>query len=128
MVEIIGEETATILKEKSLEIYKTGAEFARTKGIIIADTKFEWGWHNGKLILIDEVLTPDSSRFWPEDQYKPGGEQFSYDKQFVRNYLGETGWDKNSEPPELPADIVENTRAKYIEAFERLTDQTFPWK
>ena len=128
MIEIVGEPTAVHLREKSLEIYRQGAEYARTKGIIIADTKFEWGWHEGELILIDEVLTPDSSRFWPEDKYLPGGEQFSFDKQFVRNYLDQTDWDKNSQPPELPAEIVDRTRSKYIEAFERLTDQPFPWK
>ena len=128
MIEIVGEPTAVHLREKSLEIYRQGAEYARSKGIIIADTKFEWGWHEGELILIDEVLTPDSSRFWPEDKYLPGGEQFSFDKQFVRNYLDQTDWDKNSQPPELPAEIVDRTRSKYIEAFERLTDQPFPWK
>lgn len=128
MVEIVGEETATTLKKKSLEIYQAGADYARTKGIIIADTKFEWGWHEGELILIDEVMTPDSSRFWPEDQYQPGAEQFSYDKQFVRNYLLETEWDKNSEPPELPPEIVAKTREKYIEAYERLVGKSFAWK
>lgn len=128
MVEIVGEETATTLKQQSLEIYLAGAEYARTKGIIIADTKFEWGWFDGKLILIDEILTPDSSRFWPEENYQPGGEQFSYDKQFVRNYLDQTDWDKNSEPPVLPDEIVAKTREKYIEAFERLTEQDFRWK
>lgn len=128
MVEIVGEETATTLKKKSLEIYQAGADYARTKGIIIADTKFEWGWHEGELILIDEVMTPDSSRFWPEDQYQPGAEQFSYDKQFVRNYLLETEWDKNSEPPQLPPEIVAKTREKYIEAYERLVGKSFAWK
>ena len=100
----------------------------KERGIILADTKFEWGWHDGELILIDEVLTPDSSRFWPADQYEPGRNQPSFDKQFVREYLSETDWDKNSEPPELPAEIVEKTREKYIEAFERLTGETFAWK
>ena len=127
MVEIVGSETATTLREKSLQTYQLGSEFAKTKGIIIADTKFEWGWFNRELTLIDEVLTPDSSRFWPEDQYQPGAEQFSYDKQFVRNYLDSTDWDKNCEPPQLPADIVKKTREKYIEAFERLTETTFGW-
>lgn len=128
MVEIVGRETAETLKQKSIDIYQQGAEYARSRGIIIADTKFEWGWRDGELLLIDEVLTPDSSRFWPEDQYQPGGEQFSYDKQFVRNYLSETEWDKNSPPPELPPETVAKTREKYIEAFEKLTGQDFRWK
>lgn len=128
MVDLVGAETAETLRDRSIEIYRRGAEYARTKGIIIADTKFEWGWFNGELILIDEVLTPDSSRFWPEESYRPGGEQFSYDKQFVRNYLSESDWDKNSTPPELPQEIVDKTREKYIEAYERLTGQAFRWK
>ena len=128
MVEIVGEKTAKTLREKSLQTYQLGAEYAKAKGIIIADTKFEWGWYDNELTLIDEVLTPDSSRFWPEDQYQPGGEQFSYDKQFVRNYLDSTDWDKNCEPPQLPPEIVRKTREKYIEAFELLTETDFPWK
>lgn len=128
MVDIVGESTAVELRDRSLEIYRQGSEYARSGGIIIADTKFEWGWFEGKLILIDEVLTPDSSRFWPEESYQPGQEQFSYDKQFVRNYLSDCGWDRNSTPPELPAEIVTRTREKYIEAFERLTGRPFPWK
>jgi phosphoribosylaminoimidazole-succinocarboxamide synthase len=127
MCEVIGTETATILREKSLQVYHHGAEYALEKGIIIADTKFEWGWYEGGLILIDEVLTPDSSRFWPNDTYQPGGEQFSFDKQFVRNYLCETDWDKDSPAPELPSEIVAQTRQKYVEAFERLTGKAFPW-
>ena len=109
-------------------MYHRGLEFASKKGIIVADTKFEWGWHDGELLLIDEVLTPDSSRFWPADEYVEGRNQPSFDKQFVREYLEETSWDKQSEPPELPQDIVQRTRDKYIEAFERLTDQPFRWK
>jgi len=128
MVEIVGAETAEELRRRSIEIYLRGAEYARSKGIIIADTKFEWGWADGRLILIDEVLTPDSSRFWPADLYEPGHGQPSFDKQFVRDYLSSTGWDKNSPPPELPAEIVDKTREKYIEAYERLTGQTFAWK
>ena len=100
-------------------------EYARTRGMIIADTKFEWGWHEGNLILIDEVLTPDSSRFWPADQYQPGRPQPSYDKQFVRDWLETTGWDKNSPPPALPEEVVARTRGKYIEAYEKLTGKTF---
>lgn len=128
MVEIVGAETAHELRRRSIEIYQRGAEYARGRGILIADTKFEWGWFDGELILIDEVLTPDSSRFWPAELYKPGGGQPSFDKQFVRDYLSSTGWDKNSPPPSLPDDIVRNTRAKYIEAYEQLTGRAFAWK
>jgi phosphoribosylaminoimidazole-succinocarboxamide synthase len=128
MAEIVGSELAEELRRRSIEIYQRGAQYARSKGILIADTKFEWGLVDGQLILIDEVLTPDSSRFWPADQYQPGHGQPSFDKQFVRDYLTSTGWDKNSPPPELPLEIVEKTREKYIEAFEQLTDQAFAWK
>jgi len=128
MVEIVGEEVSSELRRRSIDIYQRGAAFAATRGIIIADTKFEWGRVDDELILIDEVLTPDSSRFWPADQYRPGGSPPSFDKQFVRDYLDTTGWDKNSKPPGLPEDVVRNTRAKYIEAFERMTGRNFPWK
>ena len=128
MVDVVGRNTAETLREKSLEVYNRGQQFAAGKGIILADTKFEWGWHEGELMLIDEVLTPDSSRFWPADSYTPGQNQPSYDKQFVREYLDTTDWDKNSEPPELPQEIVDNTRRKYIEAFEQLTGKDFAWK
>ena len=101
MVDVVGRDTAETLREKSLEVYNRGQQFAAGKGIILADTKFEWGWHEGELMLIDEVLTPDSSRFWPADAYAPGQNQPSYDKQFVREYLDTTDWDKNSEPPKL---------------------------
>lgn len=122
MVEIAGKETANELRHKSIDIYLRAADFARGRGIIIADTKFEWGrLPSGELILIDEVLTPDSSRFWPADQFRPGQSPPSYDKQFVRDWLETTDWDKNSPPPELPADVVQKTRAKYLEAHERLT-------
>jgi phosphoribosylaminoimidazole-succinocarboxamide synthase len=128
MAEIVGNELAEQLRRRSIEIYQRGAQYARSKGILIADTKFEWGLVDGQLILIDEVLTPDSSRFWPADHYQPGHGQPSFDKQFVRDYLTSTGWDKNSPPPELPPEIVEKTREKYIEAYEQLTDQAFAWK
>ncbi len=128
MVEIVGAETATALRDRSIELYRRGAAIAREKGIVIADTKFEWGWFEGELILIDEALTPDSSRFWPADQYEPGHGQPSFDKQFVRDWLSATDWDKNSEPPALPAKIVAKTRAKYIEAYEQLTGGAFAWK
>ncbi len=127
MVNDVGRETAEELRTQSLEVYRRGAEYAATRGIIIADTKFEWGRHLGELILCDEVLTPDSSRFWPAESYHPGQSQKSYDKQFVRDWLETTTWDKNSPPPELPAEVIANTRAKYIEAFEKLTGQTFAW-
>jgi len=128
MIATVGADAANELKEKSLAVYTRGRDYAAEKGIILADTKFEWGWYEGELILIDEVLTPDSSRFWPADQYAPGRNQVSFDKQFVRQWLESTTWDKNSPPPELPAEIVSKTREKYIEAFERLTGQQFKWK
>ncbi|MCA9150043.1 MAG: phosphoribosylaminoimidazolesuccinocarboxamide synthase [Planctomycetales bacterium] len=128
MVDIVGQDTAEELRRRSLAIYQRGAEIARQRGIIIADTKFEWGWDGDELILIDEVMTPDSSRFWPADQYQPGKGQPSFDKQFVRDWLETTDWDKNSAPPALPDEIVAKTRDKYIEAFERVTGATFPWK
>lgn len=125
MVEIVGLETAEELRARSLDVYNRAREHARERGILIADTKFEWGWHEGKLILIDEVLTPDSSRFWPADKYQPGGPQPSFDKQFVRDWLETTGWDKNSPPPVLPDEVIAKTRAKYVEAYEQLTGKQF---
>ena len=128
MEEIVGADVAAELRDRSVEIYKRGAGYARTKGVIIADTKFEWGWYQGELILIDEVMTPDSSRFWPADTYQVGESPKSYDKQFVRDWLETTDWDKNSPAPQLPEDIITKTRAKYIEAYEVLTEQPFAWK
>lgn len=128
MANAIGQENAETLRDQSIRIYLAGRELAATRGIMIADTKFEWGWFEDRLILIDEVMTPDSSRFWPADQYTVGSNPPSFDKQFVRDYLESTDWDKNSPPPVLPPDIVQKTREKYIEAFQRLTEQTFPWK
>ena len=128
MAEIVGQDVADQLRTKSLRIYEAGAAAARQKGIIIADTKFEWGWDGDELILIDEVLTPDSSRFWPADRYQPGRGQPSFDKQFVRDWLETTTWDKNSPPPALPEEIVTKTRDKYIEAFEKITGMPFAWK
>jgi phosphoribosylaminoimidazole-succinocarboxamide synthase len=122
MTEIAGKAVAEELRQRSLEVYRQAAEYARNRGIIIADTKFEWGKHpGGELILIDEVLTPDSSRFWPKDKYRPGESPPSFDKQFVRDWLESTGWDKNSPPPPLPPEVVARTREKYLEAYERLT-------
>lgn len=124
----IGEELANKLRNISIGIYTKASEFARERGIILADTKFEFGLDNGEIILIDEVLTPDSSRYWPADRYERGRSPFSYDKQFVRDWLETTDWDKNSPPPSMPDEIATKTRAKYIEAFEVLTGETFPWK
>lgn len=128
MIDIVGQELSEELRRRSIDIYNRGVKYAASRGIIIADTKFEFGQVDDEVILIDEVLTPDSSRFWPADQYVPGKAQPSYDKQFVRDWLSQTGWDKNSTPPALPDDVVTHTRAKYIEAFERLTGEEFAWK
>jgi phosphoribosylaminoimidazole-succinocarboxamide synthase len=118
---IVGQDLATQARDLSLKIYNAGRDYARQRGIIIADTKFEFGVFDGKLILIDEVLTPDSSRFWPADQYQAGKGQPSFDKQFVRDYLETLDWDKNPPGPKLPDDVVAKTSAKYLEAYERLT-------
>ena len=125
MVSRIGQELAEELRERSLAIYQRGVEHAQKQGILIADTKFEFGLIDGELILIDEVMTPDSSRFWPADTYQPGTGQPSFDKQFVRDWLSSSGWDKKSPPPELPDEIVAQTRQKYMEAYERLTGVPF---
>ncbi len=117
---IVGKELAQRLKILSIAIYEKARDIAEEKGIIIADTKMEFGLKDGKLILIDELLTPDSSRFWPKDAYRPGGPQKSFDKQFLRDYLLSIRWDKNPPAPDLPAEIVQKTREKYIEAYERL--------
>ncbi|WPD21899.1 MAG: phosphoribosylaminoimidazolesuccinocarboxamide synthase [Candidatus Electrothrix scaldis] len=121
MEEVVGKEIADKMANISVRLYEKAAEYARSKGIIIADTKFELGMADGELILIDEVLTPDSSRFWPMDEYKPGQGQPSFDKQFLRDYLSSLDWDKQPPPPPLPAEIVEKTAARYKEAQERLT-------
>ncbi len=120
-VKLMGEETSEKVQQLSLRIYEFGRALAAEKGIIVADTKFEFGIKDDRLILIDEVLTPDSSRFWPMDSYSPGGPQKSFDKQFLRDYLLEIKWPKQPPPPKLPPEIIENTRAKYLEALERLT-------
>lgn len=122
--EIVGTDVATQLRDASLAIYKAAAEYAATRGIIIADTKFEFGTIDGKVVLADEVLTPDSSRFWPADTYKEGEVQPSFDKQFVRNWLN-ANWDRTGEPPHLPADIIEKTSEKYIQAYELITGKKF---
>lgn len=131
VAEILGSSmSAELLRCLSLEVYRDGAAYARERGIIIADTKFEFGCGDHPLagaFLVDEVLTPDSSRFWPADQYELGRAQPSFDKQFVRDYCVGLGWNKEPPGPALPADIVEKTRAKYIDAYERLTGNVFPW-
>jgi phosphoribosylaminoimidazole-succinocarboxamide synthase len=118
---LLGQVTADKLKQATIAVYQKASAYALTKGIIIADTKFEFGMDGDKLIIIDEVLTPDSSRFWPVDQYKPGQPQPSFDKQFVRDYLESIGWDKTPPAPELPGEIINKTSEKYLEAFLRLT-------
>ena len=118
---IVGADLAQSVAQRALAIYKRARDYAATKGIIIADTKFEFGTIDGKLILIDEVLTPDSSGFWPEDKYAPGRSQQSYDKQFVRDYLESIGFDKKPPAPKLPAEVIEGTRQRYLEALTRLT-------
>ena len=121
VINITGKELAEELRQKSIELYKKASEYALKKGIIISDTKFEWGKYDNKIILIDEVLTPDSSRFWPQESYSPGKPQPSFDKQFVRDYLETSGWDKQSSPPILPEKIIQITSKKYLEAYEKLT-------
>ncbi|MFN9282085.1 MAG: phosphoribosylaminoimidazolesuccinocarboxamide synthase [Planctomyces sp.] len=123
--ELIGQALAEQLRELTLSIYQRGCQHAAAKGIIIADTKFEFGIRDGQVILIDEVMTPDSSRFWPADLWQPGRGQASFDKQFVRDWLLSSGWDRNSPPPQLPDDVVQRTSARYIEAWQRLTGLPF---
>ena len=120
MERIVGPELAKRLRQVSLSIYKKARDLAEQKGILIADTKMEFGIKEGKLLLIDELLTPDSSRFWPLAEYVPGGPQKSFDKQFLRDYLLSIGWNKNPPPPRLPEEVVRKTREKYLEAYERL--------
>ena len=121
----IGRNLATKIEECSLNVYKAASKKAEEKGIIIADTKFEFGVLNGNLILIDEILTPDSSRFWPKDQYKIGVDQPSFDKQYVRDYLTSTGWNKQPPAPHLPESVITETSRRYIEAYEKLAGQKF---
>lgn len=124
MADQVGADLAADLRERTLDVYRRAAGYAAARGVLIADTKLEWGRRpDGAVILIDEVLTPDSSRFWPADSYRPGAAPPSFDKQFVRDWLETTGWDKNSPPPELPGEIVERTASKYREALEKLTGE-----
>lgn len=129
MANAIGSELALKLRTESLRLYRQAAEYALTRGLILADTKFEWGMNRetGELMLIDEVLTPDSSRYWAADRYHPGHPQPSFDKQYVRDWLLATNWDRESPPPELPDEVVRRTRDKYIQAYEQLTGRVFPW-
>jgi phosphoribosylaminoimidazole-succinocarboxamide synthase len=125
MFEIVGEEHGSALQEASVSLYSKARDHAAQRGIVIADTKFEFGLIDGVVTLVDEVLTPDSSRFWPADTYEPGHGQPSFDKQFVRDWLEASGWDKTPPPPALPAEIVEKTSEKYIQAYELVTGRTF---
>lgn len=122
MIEIVGEDLSRRVRDLSIRIYDESATYAREKGIIIADTKFEFGLLGDELIIIDEMLTPDSSRFWPASDYEPGHSQPSFDKQFVRDWLTKSGWNKTPPAPELPEDVVQKTAEKYAEALERLTE------
>jgi phosphoribosylaminoimidazole-succinocarboxamide synthase len=123
--ELLGPDAAATLRDRSLAVYRKAADYAAARGILIADTKFEWGEADGRALLVDEVLTPDSSRFWPADRYRPGRDQPSFDKQFVRNWLDTLDWDKTPPGPPLPEDIVRRTREKYVEAYNRLTGRRF---
>jgi phosphoribosylaminoimidazole-succinocarboxamide synthase len=124
LVSLIGPDAANVVKLRSLAVYRFAADYAKQRGIIIADTKFEFGYLGDEIILIDEALTPDSSRFWPADTYKPGGPQASYDKQYVRDWLDTAGWDHEPPAPELPLEVVNNTASRYREAFSTLTGGT----
>jgi phosphoribosylaminoimidazole-succinocarboxamide synthase len=126
MVRKIGEDLAARVREVSLELYRRASAWAEPRGIIIADTKFEFGLANGELLLIDEVLTPDSSRFWPQEDYRPGGPQRSYDKQYLRDYLESLGWNKKPPPPPLPPEVINNTRRRYRQALKALTGMELP--
>jgi phosphoribosylaminoimidazole-succinocarboxamide synthase len=125
--DLVGEGLAEHLRELTVGLYERGAEIARERGIIVADTKFEFGFAGGDLILVDEVLTPDSSRFWPADGYAPGTPQPSFDKQYVRDWLDASGWDHEPPPPDLPDGVVERTARTYREAYERITGERFDW-
>jgi phosphoribosylaminoimidazole-succinocarboxamide synthase len=123
--ELIGEGLARRLQELTLELYRFGAGLARSRGVILADTKFEFGFIDGEITVCDEVMTPDSSRFWPADAFRPGGPQPSFDKQYVRDWLDDSGWDHEPPPPELPPDVVGQTARRYREAYERVTGEPF---
>jgi phosphoribosylaminoimidazole-succinocarboxamide synthase len=122
---VLGDELYEELRSRSIDIYEKASDYAAARGVILADTKFEFGMSNGELLLIDEVLTPDSSRYWPADEWVPGIEVPSFDKQYVREWLERQPWDKSPPPPQLPTEIVEGTRARYVEAYERITGKSF---
>jgi len=122
---LVGPELYARLRTVSIDIYQRAAEDAATKGVLLADTKFEFGWSEGELLLIDEVLTPDSSRYWPADEYEPGRVMPSFDKQYVRDWLDSTGWDHTPPAPPMPEDVMNGTRARYVEAFELITGRSF---
>jgi phosphoribosylaminoimidazole-succinocarboxamide synthase len=121
LARLVGTEQAHLLEKQSLALYAAGAEYAASRGLILADTKFEFGVLDGELLLIDEALTPDSSRYWPADEYRPGGPQPSFDKQFLRDFLSSSGWNKQPPPPHVPDDVLDGTAARYREALRRLT-------
>jgi len=125
-MELVGDDLYERLRSASIDIYQRAAEAAAAKGVLLADTKFEFGWADGELLLIDEVLTPDSSRYWPADEYEPGRVMPSFDKQYVRDWLDSTGWDHNPPAPPMPAEVRDGTRARYVEAFELITGRRFP--
>ena len=125
-VDLVGNDLYQRLRSTSIDIYQRAAEDAATKGVLLADTKFEFGWAAGELLLIDEVLTPDSSRYWPAEEYEPGRVMPSFDKQYVRDWLDSTGWDHTPPAPPMPAAVQDGTRARYVEAYELITGQSFP--
>ena len=125
MVELVGADVYQRLKGLSLRLYERGARHAESCGLILADTKFEFGERDGDIIVIDEMMTPDSSRYWPRDKYRPGTTPPSFDKQYVRDFMDSTGWKHEPPAPRMPTEVIANTRAKYIEAYELVTDQAF---
>ena len=125
VVDALGEELATTLRDTSIAVYSRARALAEERGVILADTKFEFGLRDGEVVLADEVLTPDSSRYWPAEDWAPGQNPPSFDKQFVRDYATSTGWDKTDPGPEIPDDVVARTREKYVEAYERITGRSF---
>jgi phosphoribosylaminoimidazole-succinocarboxamide synthase len=122
---MLGDELYEELRKRSIDIYLRASEYATSKGVILADTKFEFGFAGDELLLIDEVLTPDSSRYWPADAWVPGHDVPSFDKQYVRDWLDTTDWDRTAPPPDLPAEVVNGTRSRYVEAYDRITGREF---
>jgi phosphoribosylaminoimidazole-succinocarboxamide synthase len=124
-IALVGADRYAKLRDLSLRLYEFGAQHAHSCGVILADTKFEFGELDGEILLIDEVMTPDSSRYWPLEKYRPGGSPPSFDKQFVRDHMDHVGWDRTSPPPHLPPDVIDNTRGRYVEAYETITGESF---